>query len=267
MNIIIPTLIMSALGIVFGIGLAVASKAFGVEADGRIALVREALPGANCAACGYTGCDGYAEAVVSGEAKPNKCSVGGPDCAARIAAIMGVEAGAMERMVARVRCAGTAGACKTKYDYQGIEDCAAAKLMHDGPSACSYGCAGFGSCAKACNFGAIYMEDGVARVIASKCTACGMCVAACPKRLIALEPADANFTVCCANRDKGMYVRRSCTAGCIGCMRCAKACLVQAITVTDSLASIDMGKCRRCGECMKVCPQKCIRYFDCALTR
>jgi Na+-translocating ferredoxin:NAD+ oxidoreductase RNF subunit RnfB len=255
------------MGIVFGIGLALASKAFEVKADERVAQIRDVLPGANCAACGYTGCDGYAAAVAAGEAEPNKCTVGGPDTAAKVAAIMGVEAGAMIRLTARVRCAGTADACKPKYDYDGIADCSAAQQLHGGPSSCGYGCVGFGSCVRACGFGAIYLEGGVARVIASRCAACGMCASACPKKLIELAPADASYAVRCMNKDKGMYVRKSCAAGCIGCMRCVKACLVQAISVKDSLASIDPDKCRRCGECIKVCPQKCISFFECALAQ
>ena len=50
-----------------------------------------------------------------------------------------------------------------------------------GPKACSYGCTGFGSCVKACQFDAIHVVDGVAVVDKEKCVACGKCVATCPK--------------------------------------------------------------------------------------
>ncbi|MDR3121650.1 MAG: RnfABCDGE type electron transport complex subunit B [Clostridiales bacterium] len=267
MNVFVPTLILSAMGILFGLALAFASKAFAVKADARAAEVREVLPGANCAACGYTGCDGYAAAVVSGEAAPNLCSVGGQATAEKIGAILGLSVGAVERRVARVKCAGTSAVCGTKYDYEGIADCAAARLVHDGPSACGYGCLGFGNCVKACAYGAIFVRDGVAEVVASRCTACGMCAAACPKKLIELLPVDANYTVRCANMDRGAVTRKNCAVGCIGCMRCVKVCSIGAISVKNNLASIDQDKCRRCGECVKVCPQKCINYYDCLLTR
>ena len=260
-------MILGALGALFGVGLAFASKAFEVKLDPRIALVREALPGANCAACGYTGCDGYAAAVAAGEAAPNLCPVGGRAVAERIAGIMGVEAGAVAKKVARVHCAGRKGMRKDKYGYVGTKTCAAAAMLHGGPSGCDYGCLGFGDCVKACAFGAMYMDDGVAAVIASRCTACGMCAGACPKKLVTLEAAEAGYTVLCMNKERGALTRKNCAVGCIGCMRCQKACLVGAARVADNLASIDQAKCSRCGECMHLCPQRCIAYFDCEAAR
>jgi hypothetical protein len=86
-----PVVIIGALGLLFGLGLAYASKKFAVEVDERVAQIREVLPGANCGACGQTGCDSYAEAVAEGLAAVNCCSVGGPEVAAKIAEIMGTE--------------------------------------------------------------------------------------------------------------------------------------------------------------------------------
>ncbi|RMF99429.1 MAG: hypothetical protein D6726_12975, partial [Nitrospirae bacterium] len=51
-------------GGVFGLGLAFAAKRFSVKRDPRIDQVREHLAGAHCGACGYPGCEQYAEAVV-----------------------------------------------------------------------------------------------------------------------------------------------------------------------------------------------------------
>jgi len=66
-ELLIAGLSLGALGLVFGALLGVASKIFASPANERLLAVRQALPGANCAACGYTGCDGYAEAVVAGK--------------------------------------------------------------------------------------------------------------------------------------------------------------------------------------------------------
>lgn len=68
--------VLVVLGIIFGLVLEFASKKFKIEDDGLVIRVREALPGANCGACGYPGCDGYAAAVASGEAPTNGCPVG-----------------------------------------------------------------------------------------------------------------------------------------------------------------------------------------------
>jgi electron transport complex protein RnfB len=64
MSILIPVAVISGLGLVFGLGLSYASKVFAVKVDERISKVREMLPGANCGACGFSGCDGLAEAAL-----------------------------------------------------------------------------------------------------------------------------------------------------------------------------------------------------------
>jgi len=47
---------VGSLGILFGAGLAYASRKFAVEVDPRVQKLVEALPGANCGGCGYPGC-------------------------------------------------------------------------------------------------------------------------------------------------------------------------------------------------------------------
>jgi len=259
----IPILIVSGLGLIFGLGLSYASKKFEVKVDERVAKVREVLPGANCAACGMTGCDGFAEAVVEGKCTVSGCPVGGSEVAKKIGEILGVEAGDVERKVARVMCSGTYDKCREKFDYSGIEDCAAAANLYGGPSACSYGCLGKGNCVKACPFGAIVIEDGLAKVMASKCTACGKCAAACPKKIVELVPVCLEYTVRCSSLDRGNIVRQNCDVGCIGCGRCTKACPEGAIKLNGTLAKIDPALCKNCGECFKVCPTKSIQIFKC----
>jgi len=267
MSIVLPAIILSAMGAAFGVALAFASAAFSVKPDERIALVRGVLPGVNCAVCGYSGCDAYASAVAAGAAAANLCNVGGQAAAQRIGELLGIDAGNVAVKAARVKCCGTDDACGVKYDYDGIESCAAASLAQGGPKACVYGCLGYGDCVKACIYGAAYIKNGAADVVASRCAACGMCVKACPKRLIALYPVDETYAVCCANKDRGAAVARYCSAGCIGCKRCAAVCRAGAIAVRDNLATIDPLICMRCGECAKACPRRCIQRFDCSLNR
>lgn len=261
--ILTPIAVIGGLGLVFGLGLAFASKKFEVKADARVAEIRAVLPGANCAACGQTGCDAFAEGVIEGKCQANGCPVGGPEVAKKISAILGVEVGEVESKVARVLCGGTTETCRSKFDYAGIEDCAAAAALHGGPSSCSYGCVGLGNCVKACPFGAIVVENGLAKVIQSKCTGCSKCVAACPKRIIELVNVCCEYTVQCSSLDKGNIVRQNCSVGCIGCGRCAKVCPEGAITVNGTLAKIDSALCKNCGECIKTCPTKSINMFLC----
>lgn len=91
MEILIPVIIVAAIGLIAGVGLSLASKFMSVPVDEKQEKVRGALPGANCGACGFSGCDGYAAAVASGEAPPDKCAPGGAAAAAAIAKILGVE--------------------------------------------------------------------------------------------------------------------------------------------------------------------------------
>ena len=76
-GILITTLMITVIGIIVGAGLVFTAKKFYVEVDEREAAVREVLPGNNCGACGYAGCDAMAAAIAKGEAPVNGCPVGG----------------------------------------------------------------------------------------------------------------------------------------------------------------------------------------------
>lgn len=264
-DILIPAALTGGLGLLFGIGLSYASNKFAVKIDERVDLVRAVLPGANCAACGHTGCDAFAEAVVEGKISASGCPVGGAEIAQRVCEILGVEAEYEEPKTARVMCKGSINVSQRKFDYSGIQDCAAASALYGGPFACTYGCAGMGDCLRACPFDAIVVEDGLARIIEYKCTSCGKCVGACPKKIIKLVPRKSNVTVTCSSLDKGATVRRNCQVGCIGCRKCSKVCPVDAIFYKGTLAEIDPEKCTNCGECIKVCPTNAINYFGCVV--
>ena len=94
------------MGILAGVLLTVASKVFAVEVDERVDAIAEALPQANCGACGFSGCADYADAIVNKGAECNLCRPGGEAAAKKIAEIMGVEVTVTEPQVAFVRCSG-----------------------------------------------------------------------------------------------------------------------------------------------------------------
>ena len=105
-EVIIATLVVGVIGLLIGVALVAVSKKFAVETDERVGLVRESLPGNNCGACGYAGCDAVAAAIVEGKAPVNACPVGPDSMVKKIGAIMGVEAEASMRKVAFVKCNG-----------------------------------------------------------------------------------------------------------------------------------------------------------------
>ena len=86
---IIPILIFSGIGLVAGILLSVASKAFEVKVDERVERVSDALPQINCGACGYAGCADYASAVIEKNESTTLCKPGGSDVVEEISNILG----------------------------------------------------------------------------------------------------------------------------------------------------------------------------------
>ena len=88
--IIMPVVVLGITGVLMGLFLAFASKKFEVEVDPKVEAILAILPGANCGACGFPGCAGYATGVALEGAKMTLCAPGGPKVAAKIGDIMGV---------------------------------------------------------------------------------------------------------------------------------------------------------------------------------
>jgi RnfABCDGE-type electron transport complex B subunit len=249
---------LGGFGLIFGSGLAFAAKKFEVETDPRLPTIMEVLPGANCGACGYPGCSGYADALIKGAAT-NRCPVGGAELTDKLAGILGVAAEASEKQVATVLCKGGKAECGPRFQYAGIQTCQAAQMVGGGDKSCTYGCLGYGDCFRKCPFGAISMdENGLPVIDEEKCTGCEQCVAVCPRKVIRMRPAKSLVTVRCLSQAKGVEVRKTCKTGCIACSLCVKACPFDAITVQNNVAIIDHSLCRNCGLCIAKCPTKVI---------
>ncbi|MGM0470987.1 MAG: RnfABCDGE type electron transport complex subunit B [Bacillota bacterium] len=260
-KVVIPS--MGIMGAIFAGGLAIASSKLAVEVDPRIEDIEEALPGANCGACGNPGCSSFAEGVVNGAEPIDGCPVGGEEVAEKIADIMGVESGDSVDKVARVLCKGGNQETFTRSEYDGIESCKAAEIAGTGNKSCVYGCLGFGDCTTVCSFDAIEMGDnGLPVIDEEKCTSCGNCVEECPRDIISLLPEDIAVEVYCQSENEGKDVKAACSTGCIGCGVCAQKCPVDAIEIEDNLARIDHEECIGCGACAKACPMDTIELVE-----
>jgi RnfABCDGE-type electron transport complex B subunit len=254
----LSTIVLGGLGLLAGGGLAYASKKFVSRIDPKVEKILEVLPGANCGACGFAGCSGFAKALVEGKAQANGCVPGGEEVARKVASILGIEVGVKEKKIAKLLCYHR-GASQTRFDYQGLKSCRAANLLFGGNKACSYSCLGLGDCIEACPFGMITLINERIQIDEEKCTGCGKCVSICPKGVIALVPKEKRVHVLCNSKDKGAIVRKICKEGCIGCGICVKVCPEKAITLKDNLAHINYEKCTNCGICTEKCPTKAIQ--------
>lgn len=253
-------LVIGVSALVLGLILAIFSKLMAVPVDQNQSNIREALPGANCGACGHTSCDGYAAALASGvETNVALCNPGGQDVMQAIASLLGVDEGTMERTTAMVICQGNSENTKKRAEYKGIKSCHMAAQVDGGDASCGYGCLGYGDCEQVCQYDAIHVINGVSKVDPSKCTSCKMCIETCPKNIIELMPmSKAHSIVFCRNEDIAQVANTVCKVSCIACRRCVKACPENCIEIVNNRAIIDYALCTNCGECQKVCPHDCI---------
>lgn len=265
MNLILISLLtLVIVGALSAIILFFVSKKFEVIEDPRINEVEAALPAANCGACGFPGCRGFANACVKADTLDNLlCPVGGTPTMEKVAAILGQTAPEVSPLVAVVRCGGTCDLRPRSNQYDGVSSCAIAHNLYGGETACTWGCLGLGDCVVSCKFDAIFInpETLLPEVDEDKCTSCGACVKACPKLIIELRkkgPASHRIFVNCVNKDKGAVNKKACSVACVGCSKCLKECGFHAITIENNLAFIDDDKCTLCGKCVDVCPTAAI---------
>lgn len=258
-DIIVPTLIVGGISLVLGLILGVVSKLFAMPVNQLQSDLLGILPGANCGACGFSGCEGYAVYLSEGGVDTGKCPVGGSDVSQELASLLGVPAKPVEPVVAHIMCKGTKEHTTRRYEYKGVLGCNAAHGLFSGPGSCTYGCMGYGDCKDKCPYEAIDIIDGIAVINDFKCKACGLCIDICPKKIIFMVPKYNNdYKVECRNKWPGGETKKHCSVGCIGCQRCFKICPVEAITMDGPLAVIDPYKCTHCGKCAEICPTNSI---------
>ena len=252
---------LGGLSLVLAILIIQINKHFAVDVDPREETVEAMLPGANCGACGYVGCQQFTQALLRGETQPGQCSVSGEKEREQIADFLGVDVGAINHMVARLACAGGTNVARRRADYAGLETCQAAAQVAGGAKACTWGCLGLGDCQRICEFSAITMDTfELPRVDESLCTGCGDCVDVCPKSLFSLHPMDHKLWVACSNLEFGDETLKACEVACTSCGRCAidaPAC----VRMENNIAVVDYQQTQD-KTAIDRCPTGAIVWFD-----
>ena len=223
--IITAVLTLGLIGFTFAVLLAFLSKKLKVETDPKVDQVNEILPNINCGACGFSGCNPFAEAVVKEGKLFNGCLPGGSQINEEIAKILGITAtkSKVEKIVV-CRCQAEVGEKKISTTYKGPKTCKASHIV-GGAIDCTWGCLGFGDCVKVCPTGALVLKNKRIEVIFDKCIGCGNCVTECPRDLFEYAPFKEKMKLCyvaCSNNEKVLGVKAVCSRGCIGCTLCTK---------------------------------------------
>jgi Na+-translocating ferredoxin:NAD+ oxidoreductase subunit B len=238
--ILLAVSILGGVGLVFATLIAIANRRLKVWEDPRIDVVAGMLPGANCGACGVPGCRAFAEKLVAGDGQPAGCNVADAGAKEEIASYLGVDAGQATKVVARMLCAGGIHVARQQAEYRGLATCAAAAAVAGGGKGCAWGCLGLADCVRSCSFDAMSMNaDGIPVIDIDKCTACGDCVEACPKDLLALHPLDHRLLVQCRNLITGDDVLEDCRVACTACGKCVMDAGLGLISVASGIAVLD----------------------------
>lgn len=263
MTILIGILALGGLTLLLAIVLIIANNKLYVYEDPRIDKVEDMLPHANCGACGFPGCRPFAEALVSGEVLPGKCSVSSDEGRAAIAEYLGVALGGEEKQVARLACAGGTNVARVQANYVGEPSCRGAALISGGGKSCFWGCLGYGDCEVVCDFDAISMDaHGLPVVDVDKCTACGDCVEVCPKDLFSLQPMSNQLWVACKNLEFGDEVLEDCEVACTACGRCAMDAGGDLITMKHNLPVVNYQTGRQTIDPIQRCPTGAIVWLE-----
>jgi Na+-translocating ferredoxin:NAD+ oxidoreductase RNF subunit RnfB len=255
---------MAGLGILLAVMLAVASKKFYVYEDPRIGEVEDLLPKSNCGACGQAGCRAFAEKVVEGAVIPAQCTVSSEAQRKNIANMLGVDAGVIEKKVARLACGGGRHVAFLRARYAGLKSCRAAATVGGGGKECAWGCLGQGDCQVVCAFGAIELDlHGLPQVDTDKCTACGDCVEVCPKMLFSIQPLSHKLWVACRNHADGETAEAACEVACTACGRCVADAPAGLMQLTQNLAAIDYSANEKASrDAIERCPTGAIVWFE-----
>ena len=122
---------LSLIGIASAVLLATAAQKFHVDVDPMVQHVLDALPGANCGACGNPSCFAVAEGIAAGTLPVSACVAGGQEVADSVAIVLGKDKCEVLAVVSCRHCGGGTNAVKA-YEYGGVGSCNAVAKLEKG---------------------------------------------------------------------------------------------------------------------------------------
>ena len=158
---LIAILTITAIALLAGIVLSLATRRIASRESGLVEHVNELLPQTQCAQCGYPGCRPYAAAIVEENAAINLCPPGGDETVRRLAQLL-------NRDVLPLAAEATSSPAVAVIDESR--------------------CIGCTHCLSACPVEAIVgAHHYLHTVIERECTGCELCVAPCPVDCISMR--------------------------------------------------------------------------------
>lgn len=250
---LVAALGLSALGLLLGLGLGGIGELWSGE-DGLVERILALLPGANCGACGRSGCRTLATELARGLATPAACPILEASGRERLAKRLGVVAPTVVPRVAVVACQRSRSAAVDAPTFLGPADCRVAARVAPEISACPDGCLGFGTCLPSCAFGALALGSaGVPVVDSGRCKGCGLCVAACPQGVIEMVERGQTPVLLCHSTHPARELK-TCPEACLACAVCVRACPTAVLTAVGGRPVLK-GDCLACFDCVAACPR------------
>jgi len=267
-QVFISILSLGGIGLLFGVVLSILDKKLKTEEDPLIKQIIDILPGINCGACGFPGCEAYAKEAVKKKELFGGCIPGGEAVNKKIASLLGFKAGVAAAPKVIVLCGAKFGEKKMSSDYGGPKTCALANVSL-GNIDCRYGCLGFGDCVEICPTQALGIRDGKVSVDYKKCIGCGKCVGVCPRGILKLVETGKEYlyATSCSNPEDSLYTKKVCSRGCIGCGICTKVIKESPFYLEQKLSKIDYKKLNDKSQseldtAVNKCPVKIISKFE-----
>ena len=198
--------VLVAIGLICALILVIAAKFFAVKVDEKEQNIRACLPGANCGACGFTGCENTtrnydykgiptcagAKLFYGGDGACSSGCLGYGDCA-KVCPSNAIYNNNGVACVDPEKCTGCGLCTKACPNFvirlvpttaTAVVACSNKDKGAAAVKECKASCIGCKKCENICPADAIKVEDNFAHIDYTKCVHCNACTETCPRHAI-----------------------------------------------------------------------------------